>query len=99
MKKKHLNFDIKNEGLFLDPLHHFLGATPDGLISCNCCENEMVEIKCPYSCKDKDMVEASEVFSCIKVMRVLFNSPVTLSGTVANETVPYYDFVVWNKKS
>ena len=42
--------------LVLDPLHPFLGATPDGVISCDCCGNGVVEIKCPYCCKQKDLI-------------------------------------------
>ena len=60
MKKKHLQFDIKDSGLVLDPLYPFMGATPDRLINCGCCGNGVVEIKCPYSCRQKDMMEASE---------------------------------------
>ena len=60
MKKKHLQFDIKDSGLVLDPLYPFLGSTPDGLINCGCCGNGVVEIKFPYSCRQKDIMEASE---------------------------------------
>ena len=32
-------------------------ASPDGVVSCECCGSGMVEIKCPYSCKDKSFLE------------------------------------------
>ena len=35
MKKKYSQFTITELGLVLDPLYPFLGAIPDGLISCN----------------------------------------------------------------
>lgn len=34
-------------GLFIDPTGQFLGASPDGIVSCDCCEARLVEIKCP----------------------------------------------------
>ena len=60
MKKKHVQFAITESGLILNPLYPFLGATPDGLVSCGCSGNGVLEIKCPYSCRQKDLVEASE---------------------------------------
>ncbi|KAM7295941.1 uncharacterized protein ISCGN_021158 [Ixodes scapularis] len=27
--------------------HPFLGASPDGIVSCSCCEKRLIEIKCP----------------------------------------------------
>ena len=30
-----------------------MGATPDGIVKCDCCGNGVVEIKCPYSAKNK----------------------------------------------
>lgn len=37
------NVDILPCGLFIDPIHPFIGATPDGLIG----DDTIVEIKCP----------------------------------------------------
>ena len=45
MKKKHIQLSIIESGLVLDPLHPFLGATPDGVISCDCCGNRVLKIK------------------------------------------------------
>ena len=60
MKRKHIQFSIMESGLVLDPLHPFLGATPDGVISCDCCGSGVLEIKCPYSCKQKDLIMVAE---------------------------------------
>ena len=32
----------------------FLGASPDGLVCCSCCGKGLLEIKCPYSIRDRD---------------------------------------------
>ena len=48
-KRTHRHFEVKECGLFVlgDKVH--LGASPDGLIKCSCCETGVLEIKCPYS--------------------------------------------------
>ena len=107
MKRKHAEFTITETGLVLDPLYPFLGATPDGLISCDCCGKGVLEIKCPYSCKQKDLVDAAEDSSFF-----LYQSE---EGTIKLKenhqyyyqvqmqmkfcNVEYCDFVVWNKES
>ena len=36
-KEKHVNFTVSDSGLFLSTEHPFLGASPDGLVTCKCC--------------------------------------------------------------
>lgn len=43
----HKNVRAKQCGLFVDKTDTFLGASPDGIIECDCCEPRLVEIKCP----------------------------------------------------
>ena len=52
MKKKHDNFSVQDCGLFIHPQYPHLGATPDGIISCQCCGSGALEIKCPYCRRD-----------------------------------------------
>ena len=49
MKKKHQHLVISECGLFLDKTNCFIGASLDRLMTCDCCEDACVEIKCPYS--------------------------------------------------
>ena len=70
LKRKHIQFSIMESDLVLDPLHSFLGETPDGVISCNCCGNEVLEIKYPYSCKQKDLIIVAEEDSGFFYMRI-----------------------------
>ena len=46
MKNKHKNLVISECGLFLDKENCFIGASPDRLKTCDCCEDACVEIKC-----------------------------------------------------
>lgn len=36
-KEKHVNFTVSDSGLFLSTEHPYLGASPDGLVTCECC--------------------------------------------------------------
>ena len=49
MKKKHKNLVISECGLFLGKTNCFIGASPDRLMICDCCEDVCVEIKCDLS--------------------------------------------------
>ena len=55
----HENFMVIQCGLILDPEFPFMGATPDGLVNCKCCDTGVLEIKCPFSCKNKDFAETA----------------------------------------
>ena len=50
--------EYRPSGLHVNPLFPHLGASPDGLICCECCGEGTVEIKCPFKyrhCKPKDV--------------------------------------------
>lgn len=46
--EEHENFRFMPAGLHVNPCYPHLGATPDGLICCDCCGEGIIEIKCPY---------------------------------------------------
>ncbi|XP_021379090.1 uncharacterized protein LOC110466710 [Mizuhopecten yessoensis] len=54
--KHHRSVIYSECGLFVDKRHPFLGASPDLLLSCSCCGEGLLEIKCP-------MVKKCEVCS------------------------------------
>jgi hypothetical protein len=45
---KHANFMYSSSGLVISILHPFLGASADGRISCECCGDGIIEVKCPF---------------------------------------------------
>lgn len=57
---KHLCFTVKDCGLFVHPQHPYIAATPDGICTCkcNCCSDMVLEIKCPFSIRDKSVHES-----------------------------------------
>jgi len=54
----HLNLTITARGLVIHPEYPHLGASPDGYVKCDCCGCGVIEIKCPFSCKDRSFLEA-----------------------------------------
>ena len=56
MEQTHIIFLMSQSGLIVAPNMPFLGATPDGFAHCDCCGDRLIEIKCPYSVRDKSPV-------------------------------------------
>ena len=59
MKKSHDGFQVSESGLVLNSQWPHLGASPDGIISCDCCGIGVLEIKCPYCHRTDTVVDAS----------------------------------------
>ena len=51
IQKDHINASVSECGLFVHPDYPHLGATPDGVVECECCGSGVCEIKCPYTCR------------------------------------------------
>ncbi|GFS86420.1 uncharacterized protein TNCV_4519271 [Trichonephila clavipes] len=47
LSDQHVNGMLLPCGLLVHKENIFLGATPDGLVMCDCCETALLEIKCP----------------------------------------------------
>lgn len=106
LEKRHKNFSITENGLIINPDFPFIGATPDGLTKCDCCDNGVVEIKCPYVNRDKTITEMiSEKNCCIAIDEIgnitldknheyYYQIQTHLLTTNAN----FCDFFVWTKK-
>ena len=55
--KEHSNFTMKNSGFIISTEYPFIGASPDGPVLCDCCdETGVLEIKCPFCIKER-MIE------------------------------------------
>ncbi len=47
---KHKDLSVSECGLVVSPTNPFMGASPDGLVTCSCCsEKRVLEIKCPFN--------------------------------------------------
>ena len=45
-------------GLVVHPQHHFIRASPDGIVSCSCHNPRLLEIKCPFASRELTVKEA-----------------------------------------
>ena len=101
---EHENFKLCCSGLIIDPIYPHLGASPDGMVQCDCCGAGTLEIKCPFSCQNKSFTEAcdnpyfflenaDEIFSLKKFHSYYYQvqAQMKLSKTA------YCDFVTWRE--
>uniref|UniRef100_A0A8C6TKY7 Uncharacterized protein n=1 Tax=Neogobius melanostomus TaxID=47308 RepID=A0A8C6TKY7_9GOBI len=65
-KNCHKNLNVQNVGLLVDHENPFLAASPDGLVSCDCCEKRLLEIKCPYKHRDKVIQDITDKDFCLR---------------------------------
>ena len=67
MKETHTTFSITDSGFVINPEWTFIGATPDGMVSCDCCGKGVMEIKCPYCHKGQSIeVSTQDMKFCIQ---------------------------------
>jgi hypothetical protein len=99
----HLQCSTRKAGLFISPDHPFIGASPDGLVECECCGKGVVEIKCPYSHFNKTIADvvADDPFFCLNTSLQLkkshsYYTQVQVEMYVTSRT--YTDFIVWTTR-
>lgn len=59
-KYMHKNLQVKNCGLLVTEKYPFLGASPDGIVTCDCHADRILEVKCPYKYREGLFVHAWE---------------------------------------
>ena len=57
---KHNSLKVEKSGLWISMKHPFIAASPDSLISCECCGSGTVEVKCPWSDRDKTVSQFAD---------------------------------------
>lgn len=57
---EHSDMTFDRCGLRLNKLHPFMGARPDGIVSCSCHQKSLVEVKCPYSCSKQSLADYAD---------------------------------------
>lgn len=104
--KTHSSLIVINCGLILHPLYPFFGVSPDGIINCSCCSAGVLEVKCPYRCKDKsinEMVDQRDfclenVGGSVSLKKDhAYYYQIQLQMKICE--VEYCDFVVWSEES
>lgn len=104
MEHSHEGFGAEPVGLCINPSFPHFGASPDGLVSCDCCGLGCVEIKCPYCAKDLDVTDM-EVLKKVGIQNLDGESRLSenhayyyqIQMQLGITRLGYCDFVVWNK--
>ena len=63
LSKHHNDVEIIDCGLFRSTEFPFLGASPDGIMKCSCCNDSTryaVEVKCPFKLEEKSMKDLAK---------------------------------------
>ena len=68
MKQSHENFTCVKSGLVIHQALPYIAATPDSVISCDCCGEGIVEVKCPYCQRDKKLIDSCDSKSCLEII-------------------------------
>ena len=59
-KSKHRKLVVAEAGFFIDTEHPFIGASPDGMVSCACHGEGLLEIKCPWALRDSKVIDFAQ---------------------------------------
>ena len=98
---EHSSLSVKTTGLHIDQSFPYLGASPDGLVACDCCGEGLLEVKCPYSIQDIDPNTVNKKgFYLERSNDCLSLSPThdyfyQVQGQLAVCNRSYCDFVCW----
>ena len=81
----------------------FLGASPDGIVSCKCCGKGVIEVKCPFSTKNGlPDPPPEDIFMCKQDGKLMLKKVHAYYYLVQMQLalckLAYCDFVVWTKK-
>ena len=100
----HVNLSYRPTGLYINPEYPHLGASPDGLISCECCGEGLIEIKCPYSIRDQNPADILTPYKefCLQpnesgklMLSTSHGYYVQVQGQLAICDKDYCDFICW----
>ncbi len=95
-----MNVTVTDRGLVIDPNYPYLGASPDGYVKCVCCGPGVIEIKCPYLCRDRPFLDATDdgrffLGQFYLQHKHAYYYQIQLQMKLCK--VQYGDFVVWGK--
>ncbi|KAK3584344.1 hypothetical protein CHS0354_006335 [Potamilus streckersoni] len=86
-------------GLIINPECPHIGASPDALVSCNCCGEGTVEVKCPYCIRDtgiqNENVSYLDKDNRLKTSHKYYYQVQT---QIFLSEKKYCDFVIWTNK-
>ena len=101
--KKHRKFKLTEHGLRISREHPFIACSIDGLVSCSCHQEKLIEIKCPFSLRNKHPKEAAVTKGCAYedgVWKMGSNSPYyhQIQGQLGIYGLQQCDLVIYTNK-
>ena len=101
----HADLSVNDCGLTIRKKEPWFGASPDSIVSCTCCGKGVVEVKCPFSCKDGNLqtkIDSGTFYIKKKNGLFLLEKTHSYYYQVQHEMyvceLSYCDFVVWSPK-
>lgn len=91
------NLIVHEVGLVICLKQPFLGCSPDGVI-CNDGTWELLEIKCPFSCKDGPIVDREKLQTFVKYLQFNVNTEIELKQSDKYYTQVQFSLYVLNMK-
>ncbi|KAG5868358.1 hypothetical protein JTB14_012502 [Gonioctena quinquepunctata] len=102
--KTHHNIQSDPIGFFINPRFPYFGASPDGIVTCDCCGTSTIEVKCPYCArftgvtdlieKDTYMIQRDGRLSLKEGHEYYYQVQMQLALTGLKTC----HFIVWSKK-
>ena len=102
--QKHTNPKLIVCGLYIHKPQPYMGATPDNIFTCSCCENTCVEYKCPYSIRSEEISVAWNKTTHLELngdglkLKRSHNYYAQIQGQMAITGNRKTYFVVWTEK-
>lgn len=99
MAQNHVNFTMTKCGFIIQQGFHYIGATPDAMVNCDCCGKGCIEVKCPYCMRSEDISNVHlNFFDGDQKLKNNHAYYYQVQCQMATCSVPYCDFVVWTEK-
>ncbi len=101
---KHKKLKVQEAGLFIKKDLPYIGASPDAVGYCDCCTQFVVECKCPYAIRDKEVNDAWNETDFLRMVNgALSLNPshkyyTQIQGQMALVGCSHGYFVVWTTK-
>nr|KAG5706752.1 hypothetical protein BaRGS_007255 [Batillaria attramentaria] len=109
MREGHTGFKFTRSGLVINPKYPHLGATPYGIVECDCHDKGVLLIKCPYKHRGTAPCQVGHNYFCLvphqkttpvcsSKLSKKHNFYYQAQGLMAVCKVSYCDFVCWTSR-
>jgi putative phage-type endonuclease len=100
MMESHENVCLESSGFIISTKFPFIGASPDGVFSCDCCGKATVEVKCPFNLRNEGLDKCDYLVTddsgdkCLKTNHQYYYQIQTQLGC---SNLEFGYFIVWTE--